>query len=229
MAAFTHGNLALIFGIESWRGVPALVMEFLEGGTLADRLRKARLTSVETAALARELTGALALFHDQGLLHRDIKPSNIAFTAAGRPKLLDFGLAEMFVDTAPSPGRPRSALDPKAWANISDLSTIDPGGGVAGTPAYMAPEAQAGEFLDASADLWSFGVVLFECLTGERPFKGPPADVGLRLRLEENAPDCPPSLRDLVADMLAVDKRKRPKSARAVLSRLPDQGFFAAA
>jgi serine/threonine-protein kinase len=220
MAAFTHPHLSLIFGIESWRGSPALVMEYLEGGTLADRLRRGLLTPEETAELARDLTGALALIHDEGLLHRDIKPSNIAFTRAGRPKLLDFGLAQMFVDRAPAlSSAARTPARAGIAPSVSDLTTVDRLG-VAGTPGYMAPEARAGLSLDGSADLWSLGVVLFECLTGERPFKGQPAQADLGLRIEERAPDCPKALRELVADLLALDKRKRPRSARAVLSRL---------
>jgi serine/threonine protein kinase len=219
MAGFTHPHLSLIFGIESWRGSPALVMEYLEGGTLADRLRRGPLTPEETAQLARDLTGALALIHDEGLLHRDIKPSNIAFTRAGRPKLLDFGLAQMFVDRAPTFSAARTPVREPTAASVADLTTVDRLG-VAGTPGYMAPEARAGLSLDGSADLWSFGVVLFECLTGERPFKGRPAEADLGPRIEERAPDCPKALRELVADLLALDKRKRPRSARAVLSRL---------
>lgn len=228
MAAFTHPHLALIFGVESWRGSPALVMEYLEGGTLADRLRRGVLTSAETEELARDLTGALALIHDEGLLHRDIKPSNIAFTRAGRPKLLDFGLAQMFVDRTPVLSAPRPTAGAATAASVSDLTTVDRLG-VAGTPGYMAPEARAGLSLDGSADLWSLGVVLFECLTGERPFKGQPGEADLDLRIEERAPGCPRGLRELVADLLALDKRKRPRSARAVLSRLGGDGAVRAA
>ncbi|MBK5257212.1 MAG: serine/threonine protein kinase [Vicinamibacteria bacterium] len=220
MAAFSHPHLALIFGIESWQGAPALIMEYLEGGTLADRLRQSRLTPTETAGLARELAGAISMIHDEGLLHRDIKPSNIAFTLAGRPKLLDFGLAEMFVDRSFKGPRPGVLADPRAWTSVSDLTTADHPGGFAGTPAYMAPEARSGQLLDGSADLWSLGVVLFECLIGDRPFKGPPVQRDFGLLIEEAVPDCPEALRELVADLLALDKRQRPKSAHAALLRL---------
>ena len=106
MAGFAHPHLALIFGLESWRGSPALVMEYLDGGTLADRLRRARLSPREVVALAHDLAGAIASIHDDGLLHRDIKPSNIAFTSAGQPKLLDFGLAQIFVAARPRAAAP---------------------------------------------------------------------------------------------------------------------------
>jgi hypothetical protein len=229
MAAFAHPNLASIFGIESFRGSPALVMEYLEGGTLADLLLRGPLTPAETTALARELSGALALIHNEGLLHRDIKPSNIAFTAARRPKLLDFGLAQMLIDHAPVREAAETRDRGQLWMSVSDLTTADRPGGVAGTPGYMAPEARSGQSLDGGADLWSFGVVLFECLTGERPFKGSPASADFSLILEERAPECPPYLRELVADLLTIDRRKRPRSAREILGRLPFEGSGQAA
>ena len=222
MASFAHPHLASIFGIESYRGVPALVMEYLDGGTLAERLRRSRLSPAETVSLARDLAGALASIHDQGLLHRDIKPSNIAFSASsGVPKLLDFGLAQMFRHrVAPYPEDPASAGS-LGRIGISDATTADGIGGIAGTVSYMSPEAIGGQPLDGSTDLWSLGVVLFECLTSERPFKGTPTKTDLSFRIEESVPECPASLRAVVADLLAIDRRRRPKSAREVLSRLP--------
>jgi serine/threonine protein kinase len=226
MAAFAHPHLALVFGLESWRGSPALVMEYLEGGTLADRLRRSRMAPGEVVVMAHDLAGAIALIHDGGLLHRDIKPSNIAFTRAGQPKLLDFGLAQIFVAAQPREPRPRTVRDPGTWMAGADVTTVDHFGQFAGTPAYMAPEAVGGEFLDGAADLWSFGVVLFECLTGERPFAGRPIDavgVGWTREIQARAPDCPPELAELVGDLLAPDKRKRPASAHVVRKRLLDQ------
>ena len=222
MAAFAHPHLAMIFGIESWRGSPALVMEYLEGGTLADRLRRARLTPGETANLAGALAGALALIHDAGLLHRDIKPSNIAFTSAGEPKLLDFGLAQLFVGESPVARHPRSVADAGSVMTGSELTTVAAVGAFAGTPGYMSPESSSGQSLDGAADLWSLGVVLFECLTGERAFKERSLEADWAREVEARAPDCPPHLKALVADLLAADKRKRPKSARAVMARLRD-------
>jgi hypothetical protein len=219
MAGFAHPHLALIFGIESWRGSPALVMEYLEGGTLADRLRRSRLAPAEAARIAYDLAGAIALIHDAGLLHRDIKPSNIAFTSAGEPKLLDFGLAQMFAAGAPEERRRRTFIDAGAWMIGADLTTagLD---SFAGTPAYMAPEAVMGESLDGASDMWSFGVVLFESLTGEHPFKGPPMEADWVREIQSRAPDCPVLLGQLVADLLAADRRKRPTSAHAVRMRL---------
>jgi serine/threonine-protein kinase len=221
MAAFAHPNLALVFGIESWRGSPALVMEFLEGGTLADRLRRGRLTPAETTCIAAELAGAIGLIHEAGLLHRDIKPSNIAFTGAGQTKLLDFGLAQMYVEDPSADLGPTTILiDTPAWTSGSDLTTVERMGAFAGTPAYMAPEARRGQALDGGADLWSLGMVLFECLAGERPVAGSAVEIDAGHEIRTRVPECPAPLSDLVADLLAPDRRKRPKSARVVSGRL---------
>ena len=224
MAGFSHPHLASIFGLESFRGSPALVMEYLDGGTLADRLRASRIAPLDVANLARDLAGAIALIHDAGLLHRDIKPSNIAFTSTGQPKLLDFGLAQISAASGPREGQTRATFDAQTWTAGSDLTTRDRHEGIAGTPAYVAPEALGGQALDGASDLWSLGVVLFECLTGERLLKGRPLDeahADWERVLLERAPECPPYLASIVADLLASDKRKRP-SARIVRIRLED-------
>ena len=104
----------------------------------------------------------------------------------------------------------------------ADLTTADQPGAFAGTPAYMAPEALKGESLDGTSDIWSFGVVLFECLTGQHPFKAQPVQPDWIREIRSLAPDCPPLLEQLVADLLAADKRKRPTSAHAIRSRLRD-------
>ena len=223
MAGFTHPNLALIFGIESWRGVPALVMEFLEGGTLANRLNRGPLTPGEVELLAHELAGAIALIHDAGMLHRDIKPSNIAYTSTGQPKLLDFGLAQIIVAATPREFAAGTAPAAASWLAGSDLTTVDRIGNFAGTPAYMAPEATRGEALDGASDLWSFGLVLFECATGERPRTATAHAAVTRdwaTELLARAPQCPPHLRELIADLLAADKDHRPPSAQSVRARL---------
>ena len=195
MAGFAHPHLALVFGLETWRGSPALVMEYLDGGTLADRLRRSPLPPGEVAAMAYDLAGAIARIHDDGLLHRDIKPSNIAFTTDGQPKLLDFGLAQIFVAARPADSRARTVTSAARWLAGADVTTVDHLGRFAGTPAYMAPEAVGGEVLDGTADLWSFGVVLYECLTGSRPFADraieDTGEVDWVREIQARTPDCP--------------------------------------
>jgi hypothetical protein len=226
MAGFAHPHLALVFGLETWRGSPALVMEYLDGGTLADRLRRAPMPPLDVAGMAHDLAGAIAHIHDDGLLHRDIKPSNIAFTRAGTAKLLDFGLAQIFVSARPVEARTRPAGSAVRWLAGADLTTVDHLGRFAGTPAYMAPEAVGGDVLDGTADLWSFGVVLYECLTGQRPFADRTIDdtsVDWVREIQGRVPECPAPMAHLVADLLAADRRQRPPSAHAVRKRLLDQ------
>jgi Protein kinase domain len=142
MATQIHPHLALIFGAESWRGVPVLVVEYLAGGTLRQRMGS-RWSAESAVALGTTLGGALAAMHARGLLHRDVKPSNIAFTEDGTPKLLDFGLAEI-------------AQEPGGLAPV----------GVAGTKRYLSPEALRGAHPAVAQDLWALAAVLYEVLAG---------------------------------------------------------------
>jgi serine/threonine protein kinase len=137
-------------------------------------------------------------------------------------KLLDFGLAQLFVGESPAARQPRGLAETGSFATGSELTTVAGIGAFAGTPGYMSPESRTGQSLDGAADLWSLGVVLFECLTGERAFTERSVEADWARELEARAPGCPPHLSALVADLLAPDKRKRPKSARAVLARLRD-------
>ena len=144
MANVSHPAVAEVHGIESWRGRPFLVVEYLSGGTLADRLRRGPVPDREAFSIAASLADALAALHAAGYVHGDVKPSNIGFTAAGSPKLLDFGLA-------------REARD---------------GAIVGGTLRYASPEVVAGRPAEEGDDIWSLCVVLSEMATGEHPFAG---------------------------------------------------------
>ena len=149
MAGLSYEDVAVVYGVEQWRGTPLLVMEYLPGGTLVSRLRHGRLPRTEAVDLARQITRSLARVHARGLYHGDIKPSNIGFTAAGAPKLLDFGLAR---------------------ALSTDL--LEPGGRapLGGTWAYLPPEVREGAAPGPGVDLWALGVVLCETLLGGHPF-----------------------------------------------------------
>lgn len=153
MAALNHPSLAVIYGLELWRRTPVLVVEYLPNGTLAQTLTRGARGPVEMIRLGTALARALAYMHLHGVLHRDLKPSNIGFTAAGAPKLLDFGLAEL-VEPAllPSYGGDR----PSASVRI-------------GTRAYLPPEAFYGSPPTAAFDLWALSLVLLEAVAGVNP------------------------------------------------------------
>jgi hypothetical protein len=213
MAALIHPNLALIFGAETWRRTPVLVMEFLDGGTLADRLRRGRLPIDEAVALARTLAGALAALHGAALVHGDVKPSNIGFTAGGVPKLLDFGLARL---------REREAPDDRLAFAADDRSLS----AVGGTPLYLPPEAFGGARPSAAFDLWALAVVLFESLAGANPFAAPTLE-GVRRRIgatradvRDWRPDVPAELAGALRTALSRDAAQRPGSALEFLARV---------
>jgi serine/threonine-protein kinase len=153
LASLNHPNIAAIYGVEE----RALVMELVEGATLAGPL------SVEQALpIAQQLIDALEYAHEKGIIHRDLKPANIKVTPEGRVKVLDFGLAKaMSEDVAVH----EPTLSPTLTINETQTGVI------LGTAAYMSPEQARGEAVDKRADIWSFGVVVFELLTGQRLFK----------------------------------------------------------
>ncbi len=185
MASVVHANLAHIYGIESWRGVPVLVVEYLEGGTLADRLRHGPLAPDQVVEAGLHLVDALEHMHRAGVLHRDIKPSNIGFTADGTPKLLDFGLARVLegttdgmADTDGVTARPQPVAGDAA---VTSLRVRTKTGYLVGTPAYLPPAAFEGAPPSPAFDVWALTVSLYEAATGtrtaaERPSAGgPPA------------------------------------------------------
>ncbi len=192
LASLNHPNIAQIYGIEEG----ALIMELIEGETLQGPL------PVETAlAYARQIADALEAAHEKGVIHRDLKPANVMVTPAGVVKVLDFGLARM---TEKSWGSDPS-VSPTLTGSLSRTGVI------LGTAAYMAPEQARGKAVDKRADIWAFGCVLYELLTGERPFHG--EDIGETLaaviRQEPDLGRVPASVRKLVASCLEKDPRRR--------------------
>ena len=201
MATVAHPAVAQIHGIESWRGRPFLVVEFLPGGTLEDRLQQGPVPPAEAVAAISALADALAALHEQGFLHGDIKPSNIGFTSSGSPKLLDFGLARSRDDAAAA----------------------------GGTLRYVSPEALAGRPADEADDVWSLCVVLYETVSGRHPFAGGGADeVAERIRRQRvaraSAPPAGPAAGGAVAAfaaaVLAAPRPGRPASAGAFAEAL---------
>jgi dipeptidyl aminopeptidase/acylaminoacyl peptidase len=174
LAQLHHPNIASIFGLEEADGVRALVMELVEGPTLADRLEQGRLPVDESLAIARQIAEALEDAHERGIVHRDLKPQNIKAATDGKVKVLDFGLAKAMDPTA---GSAASAADLARSPTMMHSPTLTAAHGtqlgvILGTAAYMAPEQARGGAIDKRADIWAFGVVLYEMLTGRQLFAG---------------------------------------------------------
>jgi serine/threonine protein kinase len=210
LAALNHPNIAQIYGLEE-SGGPALVMELVEGETLADRIARGPIPLAEALLIARQIAEALAAAHEQGIIHRDLKPANVKVRPDGSVKVLDFGLAKWTEPTA--------AADVMNSPTLSARSTLQ--GVILGTAAYMSPEQAAGQRVDRRTDLWSFGVVLFEMLTGRRAFEGESVSHVLAAVLKSEpdwsavAREVPPSVQRLLRRCLTKDPRTRLDSATA--------------
>jgi serine/threonine-protein kinase len=164
LAALNHPNIAHIHGLDESTGVPALVMELVDGPTMADRLARGAIPPAEALRLAKQIAEALEAAHEQGIVHRDLKPANIKLRTDGVVKVLDFGLAKAL---APAPS---SSPDPPNLP-ASSVHATQPGF-ILGTAAYMPPEQALGKAIDKRSDIWAFGCVLYEMLTGSRAFAG---------------------------------------------------------
>ena len=181
LASLNHPNIAQIHGIEEEGGTRALVLELVEGPTLADRISKGPISVDEALLIAKQIAEALEAAHEAGVIHRDLKPANIKVREDGTVKVLDFGLAK--------------ALDPAPTGDPSQSPTLTAAatqmGVIMGTAAYMSPEQARGKPVDKRADIWAFGCVLYEMLTGTKPFAGD--DVSQTLaRVIDRDPDWDP-------------------------------------
>src|SRR5262245_4082183 len=167
LASLNHPNVAQIYGVEESNGVSALVMEFVDGPTLADVIAEHRGTGVPVArvsSLARQMADALEAAHDQGIVHRDVKPANIKLRSDGTIKVLDFGLAKAAPVTFASVSSASAMNSPTVLEGETEVGLI------LGTAAYMSPEQARGQPVDKRADIWAYGVVLYELLTGQPCF-----------------------------------------------------------
>ena len=206
LASLNHPHIAQLHGVEESGSLRALIMEFVEGEDLAQRIGRGPLALGEALAIASQLAKALEAAHDQGIIHRDLKPANIKIRGDGTVKVLDFGLAK--------------AIEPAAAASASaaltaaapDMTQV---GAILGTAAYMSPEQARGKAIDKRSDIWAFGCVLFEMLTGTRAFQGETITDTIVAVLEK-APDwkalpqgTPPAIQAIVARCLQKDPARR--------------------
>ena len=213
LAALNHPHIGAIYGLERVDGVPALVLELVDGPTLAERLSEGALAVTDAIGIALQIADALEAAHRQGVIHRDLKPANIKVTSTGLVKLLDFGLAKAAEHDDGSP-LPASSTPPV---------TMSRPGAVLGTAAYMSPEQARGEAVDARSDLFSLGAVLYEMLTGRRAFSGDAVSAILRAILNDTPqsprainPGVPVALEAIVMRLLAKDQEARPQRAADV-------------
>ena len=181
LASLNHPNIAAIYGLEEADGAPHLVLELVEGETLAARLARGALPQSEALALGIQIAGAIEAAHERGVVHRDLKPGNIMINPAGTAKVLDFGLAK----SDPGPASGGALSDSPTLSGHPDATAA---GVILGTAAYMSPEQARGKPVDRRSDVWSFGCVLFECFTGCPAFAGETVS-DLIARILEREPD----------------------------------------
>ena len=218
VAALNHPNVLSVFDIGTQDGVPYLVCELLEGASLRELIGHGPIPVRKSVEYARQVAEGLAAAHEKGIVHRDLKPENLFLTGSGRVKILDFGLAKM-----PAAGSAASALD-NATATLAAATTP---GVVMGTTGYMAPEQVRGEVVDHRADIFSFGVTLYEMLTGQRAFQRETSIETLNAILKEDPPEVDaeklrvaPGLERIVRHCLEKRPADRFQSARDLMFAL---------
>ena len=225
LAAINHPNIAAIYGLDESSGARALVMELVDGPTLADRIARGPISVDEALPIACQIAEALEAAHEKGIIHRDLKPANIKIASDGVVKVLDFGLAKVW------DGAPQSDLSRSPRLTATDLGERT----ILGTPAYMSPEQARGQLLDRRTDIWAFGCVLYEMLTGRAPFAGDTISDTLAAVLDREPDrtllpaDTPVPIRRLLRRCLEKDRKKRLDSASDARLEIEDANAFPAA
>ena len=211
LASLNHPHIAAIHGLEESGAIRALVMELIEGDTLAERIAGQPIPINEALVIARQIADALDAAHEQGIIHRDLKPANIKVTPAGSVKILDFGLAKLNDPNASNVSNvPNASMSPTMVSPA--MTTV---GVLLGTAAYMAPEQARGRATDRRADIWAFGCVLFEMFSGQQAFPGSDVTEVLAAVLKSE-PDwkslpvsTPPRVRTVLEQCLQKDSKLR--------------------
>lgn len=222
LASLDHPNIAHVNGLEESGGVRALVMELVEGDDLSQRLNRGPLPVGEALRIARQIADALETAHRRGIIHRDLKPANIMVRPDGAVKVLDFGLAKAMETSAVTSPPTMSTVTSPALTQI---------GVILGTAAYMSPEQARGEAVDERADIWAYGCILFEILSGHRPFAGENVTDVLN-KIAHAEPDwtrlpeaLPPSIVRVIRRSLQKDVRRRWHSIADVRLELDDESI----
>ena len=220
LAALNHPHIAQIYGLEESGSTRALVMELVEGPTLADRIAEGPLPLDEALPIARQIVEALEAAHEQGIIHRDLKPANIKVRPDGTVKVLDFGLAKL--------AEPGASGAESAGAVTMSPTIMSPAmtqvGVILGTAAYMSPEQARGRTVDRRADIWAFGVVFYEMLAGHRPFKGDDLTDTLAsvVKDQSDLSKVPADVRRLLGRCLEKDPQRRLRAIGDVWDLLDD-------
>src|SRR5271166_392752 len=207
-AALNHPNILAVFDIGTHQGAPYVVSELLEGETLRERLRSGAIAVRKTLDYALQIAHGLGAAHAKGIIHRDLKPENIFLTKDGRVKILDFGLAKL------------TQTEPGAHTSLPTMTHATEAGVVMGTAGYMSPEQVRGAAVDARSDIFSFGAILYEMLSGKRAFHGETAADTMSAILREETPELsetarnvPPGLERIVRHCLEKNPAQRFHSA----------------
>ena len=232
LASLNHPHIATIYGLEDGTEMKALVMELVEGPTLADRIAEGPVPVSEGVPIARQIAEALEAAHDRGIVHRDLKPANIKVRDDGTVKVLDFGLAKLVErEGAVS----LASSDPAQSPTLTSPAEMTAMGPILGTAAYMSPEQARGRTVDKRTDVWAFGAVLYEMLTGTRAFEGDDVTDTLASVVKSTPnwgalpADVPPALVTLVQRCLEKDRQKRIGDIAVARFLLTDHGAIDAA